>query len=202
MSTPPSHHMSPEEFRRWGHVMIDWIADYQTHVADYPVLSQVQPGEIRAQLPPHPPAHGEPFDAVLRDVDEIIMPGRDPLAVARLSRVLPIQQQRAEHFWANFCRRDWACRACFGSPAPRAPSWKPTCWIGGGDARPADKIYVKQHRRRRDPGLRVQRVADGHAGGRASARPATSLQRHRHDAGDLQRLSSRPKPTRRWTRRP
>ena len=51
-STPPTYHMSPEEFRRWGYAVIDWIAEYQEHVADYPVLAQVQPGEVRAKLPP------------------------------------------------------------------------------------------------------------------------------------------------------
>lgn len=73
--TPPTYHMSPEEFRRWGYAVIDWIADYQARVAEFPVLAQVQPGEVRAQLPPHPPQQGESFDAMLRDVNEIIMPG-------------------------------------------------------------------------------------------------------------------------------
>jgi aromatic-L-amino-acid decarboxylase len=70
-----SYHMSPDEFRRWGHRIIDWIADYRENVADYPVLSQVEPGEIRAALPSEPPADGEPFDSMLRDVDRIIVPG-------------------------------------------------------------------------------------------------------------------------------
>ncbi len=68
-------HMSPAEFRRYGYAVIDWIADYYERVESLPVLSQVQPGEIRAQLPPQPPAHGEPFEALLRDVQEIILPG-------------------------------------------------------------------------------------------------------------------------------
>jgi aromatic-L-amino-acid decarboxylase len=68
-------HMSPAEFRRYGCAVIDWIADYYERVESLPVLSQVQPGEIRAQLPPQPPVHGEPFEALLRDVQEIILPG-------------------------------------------------------------------------------------------------------------------------------
>jgi len=67
--------MSSEEFRRWGHAVIDWIADYQKNVERYPVLSQVKPGEIRAQLPAEPPAHGEEFSALLADIDRIVMPG-------------------------------------------------------------------------------------------------------------------------------
>ena len=72
---PRSHHMSIEEFRRDGRDVIDWIADYHRRVESFPVLSRVKPGEIRAALPPNPPAEGEPFDAMLRDVGEIILPG-------------------------------------------------------------------------------------------------------------------------------
>jgi aromatic-L-amino-acid decarboxylase len=75
MNLEQSYHMSPEEFRRHGHALIDWIADYQQRVESFPVLSQVQPGEIRAALPSHPPQRGEAFDAMLADVDNIIMPG-------------------------------------------------------------------------------------------------------------------------------
>ena len=47
MPDEKSFHMTPEEFRRHGHAVIDWIADYQSHVESFPVLSQVKPGEIR-----------------------------------------------------------------------------------------------------------------------------------------------------------
>ena len=67
--------MTPEEFRRYGHQVIDWIADYYERIEKYPVLSQVAPGEIAAALPASPPAEGEPFEAVLRDLDEVLMPG-------------------------------------------------------------------------------------------------------------------------------
>ena len=67
--------MTPDEFRHWGRRVIDWIADYMEQVERYPVLSQVKPGEIRARLPAQPPQKGEPMDALLRDVDEIILPG-------------------------------------------------------------------------------------------------------------------------------
>jgi aromatic-L-amino-acid decarboxylase len=70
-----SFHMSPEEFRRHGHTVVDWIADYQARIESFPVLSQVKPGEIRAALPANPPAQGEPFDALLKDVDRLILPG-------------------------------------------------------------------------------------------------------------------------------
>jgi aromatic-L-amino-acid decarboxylase len=67
--------MTPEEFRRQGHAAVDWIARYMEEIESRPVLSQVRPGEVRAQLPAHPPAEGESFDDVLRDLDEIILPG-------------------------------------------------------------------------------------------------------------------------------
>jgi len=70
-----SFHMTPEEFRQHGHAVVDWIADYQSRLESFPVLSQVKPGEIRAALPANPPVKGEPFDALLRDVDRLILPG-------------------------------------------------------------------------------------------------------------------------------
>ena len=67
--------MNPEEFRRIGHRLIDYIADYRERVADFPVMSQVEPGAIRAQLPTAPPQNGEPLDAIFHDLDTIILPG-------------------------------------------------------------------------------------------------------------------------------
>jgi len=70
-----NYHMTPEEFRRWGHAVVDWVAHYQERVESLPVLSPAQPGQIRAGLPAAPPIHGEPFDAILADVDRLILPG-------------------------------------------------------------------------------------------------------------------------------
>jgi aromatic-L-amino-acid decarboxylase len=67
--------MTSEEFRRYGRAVIDWIADYYERVETLPVLSQVQPGEIRASLPAEPPLQGEAFDDILRDVERLILPG-------------------------------------------------------------------------------------------------------------------------------
>ena len=67
--------MTPEEFRRHGHAVVDWIADYYKRIESYPVLSQAKPGEIRASLPSAAPAKGEPFDAILADVEKLILPG-------------------------------------------------------------------------------------------------------------------------------
>ena len=69
------NHMSPDEFRHWGKEVVEWIARYMEGVENLPVLSQVAPGDIRAQLPPCPPEHGESFDDILADIDKIVMPG-------------------------------------------------------------------------------------------------------------------------------
>jgi aromatic-L-amino-acid decarboxylase len=70
-----SFHMTPEQFRRYGHAVIDWIADYHAKIESFPVLSRVQPGQIRASLPPTPPEQGQRFDALLADIDKLILPG-------------------------------------------------------------------------------------------------------------------------------
>lgn len=71
----PNFHMNAEEFRRQGRAVIDWIADYHERIESYPVLSRVKPGEIRAALPAEPPAVGEPFEAMLADVERVLLPG-------------------------------------------------------------------------------------------------------------------------------
>ena len=75
MADEKSFHMTSDEFRCYGHAVIDWIADYQSRVESFPVLSRVKPGEIRASLPVNPPAQGEPFEALLKDVEKLILPG-------------------------------------------------------------------------------------------------------------------------------
>ena len=67
--------MTPEEFRTHGHALIDWIADYVDGVEDRPVAAMVEPGDVRSQLPEHPPAEPESFDAVMADVERIVVPG-------------------------------------------------------------------------------------------------------------------------------
>jgi aromatic-L-amino-acid decarboxylase len=69
--------MNPEEFRRAGHALVDWIADYRAKVArgDFAVEAQVKPGEIIDSLPPFAPRRGEPFERVLADLDDKILRG-------------------------------------------------------------------------------------------------------------------------------
>jgi aromatic-L-amino-acid/L-tryptophan decarboxylase len=67
--------MTADEFRRHGYEVVDWLAKYFERVETLPVLSQVEPGQIRASLPPEPPAQGGPFQAMLQDVEKLILPG-------------------------------------------------------------------------------------------------------------------------------
>ena len=71
----PTFHMSPQQFREEAKRLVDWIADYYEQIEKYPVMAQVGPGDVRASLPPSPPLRGEPFDAVMRDVEQKIIPG-------------------------------------------------------------------------------------------------------------------------------
>jgi aromatic-L-amino-acid decarboxylase len=75
MTEKNSFHMTPEEFRRHGYAVVDWIADYHRRIESFPVLSQAQPGQIRASLPLHAPATGEAFEAILGDLEKLILPG-------------------------------------------------------------------------------------------------------------------------------
>jgi aromatic-L-amino-acid decarboxylase len=67
--------MTPEEFRAAGHQIVDWIADYRANVATRPVMARTEPGDVKRQLPAQPPDQPEPFDAIVRDLDQIIVPG-------------------------------------------------------------------------------------------------------------------------------
>ena len=67
--------MPIDEFRKNGHELIDWIADYLENVEEYPVFSQEKPGSIKKKLPPEPPKNGESIQNIMNDVNEIIMPG-------------------------------------------------------------------------------------------------------------------------------
>src|SRR6266702_7370591 len=67
--------MTPEDFRRYGHEIVDWIADYLAHMRSYPVLAQTKPGDIRYALPAQPPQGPEAMAAILADFDQLLMPG-------------------------------------------------------------------------------------------------------------------------------
>ncbi|HVE83657.1 MAG TPA: pyridoxal-dependent decarboxylase [Myxococcales bacterium] len=67
--------MSPDEFRRAGHALIDWIADYRSRMESLPVMSQVKPGEIRARFPREPPQEGAPLEQLWSALERDVLPG-------------------------------------------------------------------------------------------------------------------------------
>jgi len=67
--------MDPTEFRKLGHELIDWVADYRERIGDRPVMSRAQPGEVAAQLPAEPPLQGEGLGGIVADLERIVMPG-------------------------------------------------------------------------------------------------------------------------------
>jgi aromatic-L-amino-acid/L-tryptophan decarboxylase len=67
--------MNSDQFRRHGHQLVDWIADYLEHSDKYPVLSRVKPGDITRALPDCAPEDPEPFDAIMADFERVLVPG-------------------------------------------------------------------------------------------------------------------------------
>jgi aromatic-L-amino-acid/L-tryptophan decarboxylase len=73
-NAPELGDMSKEDFRRFGHELVDWISDYFEGIESFPVLSQIEPGDLKASLPAAPPQKGEPMPEILADVNRLIVP--------------------------------------------------------------------------------------------------------------------------------
>src|SRR3982074_2854776 len=73
-NSPPTGDMSAAEFRRFGHEIVDWIANYFEHIEDLAVLAQIEPGDLKTQLHASPPLEGEPMAEILADIDRLIVP--------------------------------------------------------------------------------------------------------------------------------
>ena len=67
--------MTPDEFRRLGHALVEWIAEYREGLDARPVQAQVAPGEVRARLPAAPPARGGALDGVIGELERVVLPG-------------------------------------------------------------------------------------------------------------------------------
>src|SRR5579859_514065 len=87
--------MTPEEFRKAGHRLIDWIADYRTRVESRPVMARTEPGDVKRQLPSAPPQDPESFDSVLADLDRVVMPGLSHWQHPRFFGYFPANAQLA-----------------------------------------------------------------------------------------------------------
>jgi aromatic-L-amino-acid decarboxylase len=71
---PPTGDMSAEDFRRFGHQLIDWVSDYFEGIEKLPVLAQIEPGDLKSRLPSTPPQHGESMQQIIADMDQFIVP--------------------------------------------------------------------------------------------------------------------------------
>ncbi|RMF57518.1 MAG: aspartate aminotransferase family protein, partial [Calditrichaeota bacterium] len=67
--------MKVDDFRKYAHELVDWMADYLEGIENYPVKSPVKPGEILSQLPESAPEKGEPFEKIFNDFQKLILPG-------------------------------------------------------------------------------------------------------------------------------
>ena len=160
MSESKSFHMSPEEFRRQGHAVVDWIADYQSRVESFPVLSRVQPGEIRSKLPPNAPAHGEAFDQILADIERVILPGITHWQSPNFFAYFPGERLRAWHSRRSALLRTGRARHALVHQSGVHRTGNARARLAGPHAGLAGEIsFDQQRRRRRDSGHRVQRLA-------------------------------------------
>ena len=66
--------MTPEEFRKYGHAIVDWIADYRASLETLPVMAKTEPGAVKAMLPATPPQDAESFDRIVADLDRVVQP--------------------------------------------------------------------------------------------------------------------------------
>ena len=71
---PATGDMQAEDFRRFGHELVDWISDYFERIEDLPVLAQIEPGDLKSELPAVPPEKGESMAQIISDVDRLIVP--------------------------------------------------------------------------------------------------------------------------------
>ena len=102
MPEDKNYHMSPEEFRKYGRAVVDWIADYYEQIESLPVLSRVEPGEIRSMLPAQAPAHSEAFF----DCDCFFVADRGAL-IQTLSILPEYLRNQATESGAVIDYRDW-----------------------------------------------------------------------------------------------
>ena len=182
--------MTPDEFRRHGHEVVEWVATYMERVAELPIAPAVEPGEIRAKLPPHAPEAPEPFEALMRDLDEIVLPGITHWQSPGLVLVLPRQRVaavgpgRARVGRARGAGDDLVLEP--GADGDRGARAR----LARRPARPAGALQDRDRaRRRRDPdervGLHAPRARDRARRGDPLRRRARRARRLRLLAGAL-----------------
>ena len=154
--------MSPEEFRRYGHRLVDWLADYHGGLAKRPVMAKTRPGEIRDALPAAPPNDPEDFGAMIADLDRVVLPGLSLWQHPRFFGYFPANALPAGILADLVSHRPWRDRALVAVEPGGDRGRRGGHRLAAPDARPLARVE------RRHPGHRV----DQHAGG-ADLRPRT-----------------------------
>ena len=121
--------MTPDEFRKTGHELIEWVAAYMEGVDRFPVLSQVAPGETRAKLPTSPPEHGEQFEEIVADLDRVILPGITHWQSPRFFGFFPANAS-GPAILGDLISSGLGVQGMLWATSPRAPSWRPTYSTG------------------------------------------------------------------------
>ena len=174
VSDPPGSHMTPEEFRRHGRAVVDWIADYLRAGRALPgALAGRSRGRSARSCRAQPPATGRAVRRDARGRRAVILPGITHWQSPNFFAYFPANTP-ARRSSASCSRPGSACRGCSGRRARPAPSWKPTCSTGWSEmlGLPAE-VPVGWRGRRRHPGHRLERRPCARCSRRASGRPAS-----------------------------
>ena len=180
--------MTPEEFRKRGRQVVDWIADYMEGVESLPVLSRVRARrDPRGACRRRRPSAGEPFEAMLAIVDRILLPGITHWQSPNFFAYFPANNS-GPSILGELLSAGSACRACSGPPARRAPSWRRTCSTGWSRCSACPATFRSRlGRGRGHPGHRVERDARAPCWRPGSGRP-TRRERNRRRATEAHRL--------------
>ena len=129
-TAPVTGHMTPEEFRKYGHAAVDWIADYYERIESFPVLSQVAPGEIRAGAARRTRRRRASRSTRCSPTSIASSCRASRTGSTRRSSPTSRPTRAGRRSSATCSRPGSACRACSGRPRPRPPSWRRTSWTG------------------------------------------------------------------------
>ena len=123
--------MKNEDFRLVGHQFVDWIADYFKNVEKFPVLSPLEPGDVKKNVPAVPPARGEAMEGIFRDFERVLLPGishwQHPVGSPTSRPIIALPRS-----WGNSSPPASAPSAWSGRPLRRRPSWRKSSSIGCG----------------------------------------------------------------------
>lgn len=178
----PAPHMTSDEFKRLGHQLVDWVADYLDTVESRPVMPPMQPGDLFRALPAMPPQRGEPWDAILRDFRERIVPAVTHWQSPNFHGYFPCNNSGpgilGELLSAGLGINGflWQC-----SPAITELEMRVTDWLGAAIGLPADFLFGDSYTESRGGGvihgtaseatLTAMVAARGRAGGSSSSAP-------------------------------